>query len=171
MRPGHAAAVLAAFEFAPAAAPVHVVSDAKWSRIARDALDVCESSTDIKVAVGDLVVAVETAVKGYIGDVPGILSALRSATISFGWGSKDSTTSKQLVQFESSVFMQLTLTKEDTSKKVSMFGSAVTHTLRIRGQLVTMKAENDAAHHKCEDMMQGNADDLSAALEAMHIFK
>ena len=84
---------------------------AKWSRIKRDTLDINETATDIKVAVDKLASVLQTVISGYIGDIPGILRSLKSAALSFGWGSKNSETKKNLVEFENDTFVQMSSTK------------------------------------------------------------
>jgi hypothetical protein len=54
------------------------------------------SPTRTKVATGGLVNALQGIIRGYVGDVPGILNALKSATLAFGWGSKNAGTKKHL---------------------------------------------------------------------------
>jgi hypothetical protein len=145
---------------------------AKWSSVKRRTLDRNETSTDIKVAADELANALQGIVSGHIGDIPGILTSLKSATLSFGWGSEKSETKQNLVEFENDTFVQMVLNKEESSKKGSMcFGSARTHTLRVYGELSTMKAENGAARQVCEALMSSNAGDLCTTLTEMHIFK
>jgi hypothetical protein len=148
-------------------------SKPEYTFLSRETIDIEESAKTVEIAIGQVVARVEllAVVAGNIS-FSNIRDWLRSITLSLDWKHTNQSGRKEFVIFENNVLfvLQLENSRSTTSRNFGL-GGGKTLALRLHGELITMRAVNNAAISECKSLMQQNASSLAQVLERMGLFE